>query len=287
MNDDAVTEHLVGAFLDEELAHQDVDKLLDLLECEDTRSRACRQALAGQLMSNPQAQCMDISASVRQAIAQEPPLQKVASAPPRRRRRLFARRGEPAASAAPHMRRGWQVPATGVALAASVAMAALVVFKPADTDSAAAPAEQLAQASTTDEPATNNVTRIAASDAQPAVTKTQPTARRSPSVAGRSASALKHSPAQLVAAGNRAAPHTGGRELVISSPQQSQPVSAQWSLVSEHNNRAQSQANQQRARQKLNTYLISHARQGGGSALPGALGYARVAARPAQRTGTE
>ena len=102
----------------------------------------------------------------------------------------------------------------------------------------------------------------------------------------RSSSAQRAAGAQLVAAGHSGA-RSGGRELVIATPAQERPVSAQWAMAGNAVPASQQPLQQQRVREKLNTYLINHARHGGGAALTGSLGYARVAARPVQTTASE
>lgn len=276
MSNDAVKDHLLDAFLDEELSHQDVDKLLELLECEDTRARACRQAMVGSMLNTAGTRCVDISAAVRSAIQQDGPLQPLAASG-RRRAQLRWFGGRSVAQGKPSRRR-WQVPASGVALAASVALAAVVVVKPAGAPTA--PAVDVAEVQTVAEPSP-----AAAPQSVSVAANTQPTR----GALNRPAAALinpSRGAAQLVAAGNTSQ-RSSARELVIASPQQERPVVAQWSLAGEQNDRTQQLAKQQRVQQQLNTYLINHARHGGGSALPGSLSYARVAAQPAQRTGTE
>ena len=270
MSNDAVKDHLLCAFLDEELSHEDVDSLLELLECDDARARASRQSLAGSVMANQKTLCVDISASVREAIAQEEPLMRQTAAPQKRRRlgRAWFAAPSQTVGVSRRSRRRWQVPAAGVALAASVALAAVVVVRPVD-DAGQAATQQIAALQSEQNPALNNESLLAQA---PASQSSSPV---------RAPVNSRLSGAQLVSAG-RAGTRNAGRELVIAAPEQSRPVSAQWALVREQSVPSQQLASQQRVREQLNTYLINHARHGGGAALTGSLAYARVAARPAQ-----
>ncbi len=214
---------LICAFLDEELSAGDVDELLSQLECQDTRARACRQSLVASLLVGRQnTLCPDLSAGVRAALAQESAGATPTVVPLRR---------------APGRRRDWKVPATGFALAASMAMVAVFVVKPSS---------------------------------QPAAEATAP---------ARIASAASGQPvAQTVAV---SAPAT--RELVIAAPEHSRPLVAQWGSADAPGTQPVTSSSALQ-RQQLNTFLINHARNGGGNALSGSLGYARVAASPKQQS---
>ncbi|MGJ8668841.1 MAG: hypothetical protein ACSHXK_05055 [Oceanococcus sp.] len=284
MSNEVVKDHLLCAFLDEELSQDELDNLLELLECDEIRARASRQSLAGSVMSNKKTLCVDISSSVRAAIQQEGPLQGVAPATfkagRRTARRWFAGKQVAETSRAP--RRRWQVPAAGVALAASVAVAAVVVVRPSSNELNRVAQQVAAAPQASGNPAISsavNVEQLLANAQQQSINSN---ARMRPSLTNRA------NGAQLVAAGSSTATRNGGgRELVIAAPAQDRPVSAQWALVDNQSGAAQQLASQQRLREQLNTYLINHARHGGGTALTGSLAYARVAARPAQNTVSE
>lgn len=265
MSNKVVNDDLLDAFLDDELHDQDIDQLLDALDCENARSRACRQGIAGRALAGDASLCVDISCAVRAAVARENTQASnvVDFAGVQRERTAHAAkfgRGQ-----------SWRVPATGLALAASAALAALIVVKPAqqpDTGMAElAQAEQL--------PETSQV----ASHSQPQpdlLAKVRQQALQS------APQKLPLAPVQRVAAGNFSAA-SGARELTIAAPQQQRPVHAQWALVGQ-SGQDQNLAAQQRLQQQLNTMLINHARFGGSSALPGSLGYARVTAHTSPAT---
>lgn len=138
------------------------------------------------------------------------------------------------------------VPAFGLAMAASVAAMAVVLVKPAVT----VPSDQ------------GNAQMLASA----------------PQVIGDS---VEDASARAAAVPVANAP----AEWAIAVPEQQRPMIAQWSSVDAPGASPQlaSQASSA-ARDRLNAYLINHARYGGGYALSGSLGYARVAASP-QQTG--
>lgn len=218
---------LICAFLDEELSAGDVDELLNQLECQDTRARACRQSLAASLLAGRQnTVCPDLSAGVRAALAQEfstPAATPSVSVLPLRRKS--------------GRRHDWKVPATGLALAASMAMVAVFVVKPS---------------------------------AQPAAESAAP---------GQVAGVAQSQPVAQTVAVAASAP----RELVIAAPEHSRPLVAQWGSADPAGSQPVSSSSALQ-RQQLNTFLINHARNGGGNALSGSLGYARVAASPQQQS---
>ena len=267
MSDESVKDQLVCAFLDGELSSRQVDELLEQLECEDTRSKACRQAMMGSLINQQNRLCVDVSLAVREAIRQEAPLAAPAARPASRVVRLMR-------SGAGRRWRGaalqrWQVPAAGLALAASAALAAVIVVQPeVQAPDAASP--------------------MVAANAP--VESSQSPAASTFVAAQRPAARTQQLPAQLVATAtaSRAAKNVASpRELVIAAPQEQRPIVAQWSHAQGADSSAQQAAAQARMQERLNTYLISHARSGGGYALSGSLGYARVAARPQQTAANE
>ena len=267
MSDESVKDQLVCAFLDGELSSRQIDELLEQLECEDTRSKACRQAMMGSLVNQQNRLCVDVSLAVREAIRQEAPLATPAARPASRVVRLMRSAGGRRWRGAARQR--WQVPAAGLALAASAALAAIVVVQPeVQTPQAASPMV-----------AANEPVDSAQTSAAATVVASQRPATRSQQI-----------PAQLVAtatASRTANSVPSPRELVIATPQEQRPIVAQWSHAQGADSAAQQAAAQARMQERLNTYLISHARSGGGYALSGSLGYARVAARPQQAAANE
>lgn len=217
---------LICAFLDEELSAAEVDELLSQLECQDARARACRQSLAASLLTTGRQRtvCPDLAAGVRQALAQEV---AAAKTPPTVVPLRAARRPG----------NDWKVPATGLALAASMAMVAVFVIKPSQPFDDGESRAQVASA-----------------------TAAQPVA-------------------QTVGANV-----VTTRELVIATPEKSRPLVAQWGSADVPAGTQPVSSSAALQRQQLNTFLINHARNGGGSALSGSLGYARVAASPQQQS---
>lgn len=148
--------------------------------------------------------------------------------------------------------RRFAVPAGGFALAASVGMAAILLEQP--------------QPRGADELATPL-----------AVTQAEPVVAPQPEVASQIVRRESgHSPQTMAVALNSqeggtvaAAESSDSRELVIAAPAQAQrPVVARWS----------SAPSGEQSRQ-LDSYLINHARHGGGYGLSAPLGYARIAAQ--------
>lgn len=267
MSDESVKDQLVCAFLDGELSSQQIDELLEQLECERTRSRACRQAMMGSLMNQRKAMCVDVSVAVREAIRLEAPL----VAPVRGSRVIRMMRKAPGRWRSVASQR-WQVPAAGLALAASAALAAVIVIQP-DVQAPKLGNEMLAATS-------NDAGAVPVASAQPLASQ-MPAARAAQVPTQLVATASTNSPASHR---NQA---TSPRELVIASPQEPRPIVAQWSHAQTADATAQQAAAQARMQERLNTYLINHARSGGGYALSGSLGYARVAARPQQTASNE
>lgn len=267
MSDESVKDQLVCAFLDGELSSQQIDELLEQLECENTRAKACRQAMMGGVLKQRKAVYVDVSAAVREAIRSEPPLVMPLSS--RRARVVSMLRKAPGRWRGGAVRR-WQVPATGLALAASAALAAVIVIQPDAAQTSAAGDMVAAAAPVASSPSSD-------------LTTTLPVANQMPAVRG------SQMPTQLVATAttsHRSATNAP-RELVIASPQEPRPIVAQWSHAQTADTTAQQAAAQARVQERLNTYLINHARSGGGYALSGSLGYARVAARPQQTASNE
>lgn len=235
--DDPMAEDLIGAFLDGELKADDIDRLLAQLDCDERRSRACRQAAVGSVLAGGRGHFRDISSAVREVVMGEKLTRTVATPrvvpmAPRRSAGLRSR---------------MLVPAFGLAMAASVAAMAVVLVKPAVTGpSDQSQAQMLAAAPQviSDDPVDDAGTRAAAAQSGAAPT-----------------------------------------EWAIAVPERQRPMVAQWSSVDTPGASPQlaSQASSA-ARDRLNAYLINHARYGGGYALSGSLGYARVAASP-QQTG--
>ncbi len=270
MSDQSVKDQLVCAFLDGELSSQQIDELLEQLECEQTRARACRQAMMGGLMNQRKAVCIDVSAAVREAISKEAPLTMPKTA---RVVRLMRRAPGRWRDAAP---RRWQVPAAGLALAASAALAAVIVVQP-DAQAPSAGGDMLAAATP------QSSSSVVAATTQPVVSQ-RPVARTSQVPAQLVATASTNSVGQT---GSKLNAASAPRELVIAAPQEPRPIVAQWSHAQSADAATQQSAAQARMQERLNTYLINHARSGGGYALSGSLGYARVAARPQQAAGNE
>ena len=312
---DQSDDHLVCAFLDEELSGSQIDALLDQLECEQTRARACRQAMVGGVVHRRESLCLDISQAVRAAVQAEGPLkalQPVARRSGLLRRRVVAGSVAKTAATTPPRRVRWQVPASGFALAASVALAAVVIVEPIEDVSKQGlqgAAEQMAQVGAGVDPnqltrspvATTSTTTSAASAVQVAANATNSgnsaAVMSSPISAGLIQQPRLRVPTQLVAAGSRSqqgAPSgapSATREWVIPTPINDRPIVAQWANApvlasAQEQNIAQEQVDA-RMQQRLNSYLINHARYGGGSAVSGSLAYARVAARPQQKAVNE
>ncbi len=268
MSDESVKDQLVCAFLDGELSSRQIDELLEQLECEDTRSKACRQAMMGSLINQQNSLCVDVSLAVREAIRQEAPFAAPAARPASRVVRMM--RSGPGRRWRGSALQRWQVPAAGLALAASAALAAVIVVQP----------EVQAPESANPMVAASGPLESSPIPAGAAVLASQRAPTRS----------TQQLPAQLVATAtaSRAGQSVSSpRELVIAAPQEQRPIVAQWSHVQGADSATQQAAAQARMQERLNTYLISHARSGGGYALSGSLGYARVAARPQQAAANE
>lgn len=222
MREDSRQEEMLAAFVDGELAADEIDALLARLECDRSRGQLCRQMMVTHALSGGRVQRRDISLSLRAALRQEAPLAR-----PRRRvlRPLrFSRR--------------FAVPAGGLALAASVGLAAVIVSQPP----AVTPTPAMAEAPVT-------------VPAGPHPAAGQDVART-----------------QTVAA---VTDSSGSQELVIKAPESGQrQITAQWASAPADNPRS-----------RLDSYLINHARHGGGYGLSGPLGYARIAAQSSQLQG--
>jgi negative regulator of sigma E activity len=226
MSDNQRQNELICAFLDEELPLSDIDALLAHLECENARAKAWRQAMVGDVMASRAAVRSDISSAVMAAVRKE--------AVPTRRVLPFNLKSQRHRSG---KTMAWWVPASGVGLAASVALAAVVLVN-----------------SASDQPASGQIAAAIPDSVMPVVSE------------------------------ERVETASSARELVIASPTNARPIVAQWSSADAPNEPAHSlvAGTSNDVQERLNTYLINHARYGGGYALSGSLAYARVAASPHQ-----
>ncbi len=241
MSEMQTQQELISAFLDEEMSPQQIDELLAQLDCEQGRGLVCRQAMLGTVLTGQAKVYRDISGAVRAAIREEPlpgAGNTVVS--------IFAAKAA-VRSVAPR----WKVPAAGLALAASMAVAAIVVVQPSS--------------------------HRAESGALLAAQQEAPTASASLALQPAAAVAQVEVPAS-------APVKLAARELVIAPPEQARPIIAQWSSADAQPVNLDGAATMPvNVQERLNSYLINHARYGGGYALSGSLGYARVAASPQQR----
>ncbi len=237
MSDTTRDQDLIASFLDGELNCKDIDALLAELERPEARARACRQSVLASAISQRSVVYRDISAEVRQVIAREPLLAQRPSTSQRR----AAASGFALRTGRGHRnrRRSWMVPATGFALAASMALVAIVVIAPGTQQSEL---------------------RLAAAPTQGEMAE--------------SANSVEMASESL-------------RELVIAAPARSRPVLAQWSAAGPATQQDDVRPGEMPAelQQRMNAYLVNHARHGGGSAMAGSLGFARVAASPQQQLG--